>query len=285
MHEAFTLTYAGAFQTRELQFYSATYRQVLTGEGLTFFANASYGFGRPELGIELEFLLYRTRSLYARRRAELPDHPRARAQPQRRRRCGSGPTTAARSSTCRTRRRARSTACAAFAFGWTPTPPTRPAPSTSSTSHSARASTGLGSTQNGSDLASRFNGRVDFTKMELTVSRLQPLFDQFSVLVAAYGQYALTPLLVSELCGYGGRLFGRAFDPSQFVSDSCLEVAGRAAVRYSHAIKRTYPGPAVRLRRPWLAPQYCPGSGHIQQRGCCLFGSWVTAGMAERDYR
>jgi hemolysin activation/secretion protein len=33
----------------------------------------------------------------------------------------------------------------------------------------------------------------------------------------------MTPLLVSELCGYGGRLFGRGFDPSQFVSDSCLE--------------------------------------------------------------
>ena len=62
--------------------------------------------------------------------------------------------------------------------------------------------------------------------MELTISRLQPLFDQFSFLAAAYGQYALTPLLVSELCGYGGRVFGRAFDPSQFVSDTCIEVLG-----------------------------------------------------------
>ena len=89
---------------------------------------------------------------------------------------------------------------------------------------------GLGSTQNGYDLASRAFGRVDFTKMELTLSRLQPLFDQFSVLVGAYGQYALTPLLVSELCGYGGRVFGRAFDPSQFVSDTCLELV--AELRY-----------------------------------------------------
>ena len=60
--------------------------------------------------------------------------------------------------------------------------------------------------------------------MELTVSRMQPLFDRFSILAAVYGQYALTPLLVSELCGYGGRLFGRGFDPSQFVCDSCIEV-------------------------------------------------------------
>jgi hemolysin activation/secretion protein len=84
---------------------------------------------------------------------------------------------------------------------------------------------GLGATQNGQELASRANGRVDFSKAELTVSRLRPLplFTGFSALIAAYGQFAFTPLLVSELCGYGGRLFGRGFDPSQFVSDTCFE--------------------------------------------------------------
>jgi hemolysin activation/secretion protein len=84
---------------------------------------------------------------------------------------------------------------------------------------------GLGATQNGQELASRANGRVDFSKLELTLSRLRPLplLPGLSGLVAIYGQYAMTPLLVSELCGYGGRLFGRGFDPSQFVSDSCLE--------------------------------------------------------------
>ena len=73
-------------------------------------------------------------------------------------------------------------------------------------------------------LASRFNGRVDFTKAELTLSRLQPLFAGLSLLAAAYGQYALTPLLNSELCGYGGRLFGRGFDPSQYVGDTCIDL-------------------------------------------------------------
>src|SRR5256886_16356284 len=69
---------------------------------------------------------------------------------------------------------------------------------------------GLGATQNGQDLASRINGRVDFSKMELTVSRLQPLpLPAFSALIAAYGQYAMTPLLVSEMCGYGGGPFAR----------------------------------------------------------------------------
>ncbi|HZD28466.1 MAG TPA: POTRA domain-containing protein [Xanthobacteraceae bacterium] len=63
-HEALTLTAAGAFETRELQYYAANYRQVLTPEGLTYFATASYGFGRPGTE-ELEILEYRTRSFYA----------------------------------------------------------------------------------------------------------------------------------------------------------------------------------------------------------------------------
>src|SRR5205823_632852 len=138
-HEALTLTAAGAFKTRELQFYGANYRQVLNPEGLTYFANAIGGINQ----------------LY-------------------------------------------------FVF--------------------SQGVRGLGATQNGQDLASRANGRVDFSKMELTVSRVRPLplLPGLSGLVAAYGQYAMTPLLVSELCGYGGRLFGRGFDPSQFVGDSCL---------------------------------------------------------------
>src|SRR5262249_9546912 len=93
---------------------------------------------------------------------------------------------------------------------------------------------GLGSTSNYADLASRANGRVDFSKVELTVSRLQSLGGNFSALAVAYGQYAFTPLLVSELCGYGGRLFGRGFDPSQFVGDSCAEVLGE--LRYDFPI-------------------------------------------------
>jgi hemolysin activation/secretion protein len=61
IHDAFTLTYAGAFQTRELQYLAANYRQVLTSEGLTAFANASYGWGRPGT-FELELLEYKTKS-------------------------------------------------------------------------------------------------------------------------------------------------------------------------------------------------------------------------------
>ena len=69
-------------------------------------------------------------------------------------------------------------------------------------------------------------GRVDFSKVEGTFSRAQPLWAKFSLFVAAYGQYAFTPLLVSEQCSYGGRFFGRAFDPSQMLGDHCWAVLG-----------------------------------------------------------
>src|SRR5437764_14008400 len=60
-HEAFTVTYAGTFQLEELQYILFGYRQVLNSEGLTFFANASYGIGTP--GTEqLRMFDYRTRS-------------------------------------------------------------------------------------------------------------------------------------------------------------------------------------------------------------------------------
>jgi hemolysin activation/secretion protein len=76
-------------------------------------------------------------------------------------------------------------------------------------------------------------GRLDFNKLEATYSRLQPLLPNFSAFVAAYAQYAFTPLLVSEQCSYGGRFFGRAFDPSQMLGDHCWAVLGE--LRYDVA--------------------------------------------------
>src|SRR5581483_2345710 len=61
IHDAFTATYAGAFDTRELQYFAGLYRQVLTSEGLTFFADVSYGFGHPGTP-ELLLIDYATRS-------------------------------------------------------------------------------------------------------------------------------------------------------------------------------------------------------------------------------
>jgi hemolysin activation/secretion protein len=224
IHDAFSFSYAGAFKTRELQYYAANYRQVLTSEGLTAFINASYGFGRPGT-FPLEILSYRTKSAYAEVGMT---YPVIRARERNLSVTGLWFWSDDRSSF----------------FDMPDTPPSTldklrgfrlKADTDSADQYGginqlnfvfSHGYIGLGSTNNNNELASRANGRVDFTKMELALSRMQPLFDRFSLLLASYGQYALTPLLVSELCGYGGRLFGRGFDPSQFVGDTCLELLG-----------------------------------------------------------
>ncbi len=231
-HEAFSVTAAGAFETKELQYYSASYRKVLNSDGLSFSANASYGFGRPGTP-ELELLRYRTKSLFL--------------------------DAALNYAVIRSRERNFSVGGSWFAsddrgsfFDLPDTPPStldrlrgfRLRAEADAADQFAGISQvlfvfsqgieGLGSTQNGNELASRANGRVDFTKMELSLSRIQPMMPGFSLLTAVYGQYALTPLLTSELCGYGGRLFGRAYDPSAIISDSCLEFLGE--VRYDFPV-------------------------------------------------
>ncbi len=55
------MTYAGTFQVEELQYLLFGYRQVLNSEGLTFFANASSGIGRPAVD-QVILPDYRTRS-------------------------------------------------------------------------------------------------------------------------------------------------------------------------------------------------------------------------------
>ena len=216
MHEAFTLAYASAFQTRELQYFYAGYRQVLNSEGLTAFVNASYGPSKPGLPVD-PVLEYRTRSFVSE--AGL-SYPFIRQRERNLVFTGLAFVSDDQSDIVAGalfRDRMRGVRLKAemdvadelkginqlnvvFSHGFE----------------------GLGSTENGNPLASRAFGRVDFTKFEITASRLQQLFANVSLLVAAYGQYGFTSLLTPELCGYGGRIFGRAFDPSQMVGDSCL---------------------------------------------------------------
>ena len=85
---------------------------------------------------------------------------------------------------------------------------------------------GFESTNNGNPLASRANGRVDFTKLEFTYARLQPLFWNLSAYGSLYGQYAFDPLLSPELCSYGGRFYGRAYEASALVGDRCWLALG-----------------------------------------------------------
>jgi hemolysin activation/secretion protein len=222
-HEAFTATWAGAFQLEELQFFSAAYRQVLTSEGLTAFVNASYGFGRPGTDF-LRSLDYRTRSIAAEAGLSYPV----------------------------IRSREKNLTLTALAFMTDDDSRELGTPFTRDRLRGFRLKAdadwadsflginqanvtfsqgihGLGSTESADPngplpplpTPSTNAGRVDFDKIEATVSRVQPLLPHFSAFVAAYGQYAFTPLLVSEQCSYGGRFFGRAFDPSQMLGDHC----------------------------------------------------------------
>lgn len=77
---------------------------------------------------------------------------------------------------------------------------------------------------------SRTLGRSDFTKVTADVSRLQRLMPGISLLASITGQYSRTRLLSAEEFGYGGALFGRAFDTSELTGDH--GAAGKLELQY-----------------------------------------------------
>jgi hemolysin activation/secretion protein len=231
IHEAFTVSYAGAFTTSELQYLAGAYRHVLNSEGLTVFASASNSRGRPGTP-ELRLLEYKTNSNLFEGGVSYPF----------------------------IRLRERNLIVSGLIFASDDKSDILGALNTHDKLRGVRLKVdadlaeqsgainqlnvvgsqgirGLGSSENGSLLLSTANGRVDFTKVEATYTRLQPLFERLSLLVSAYGQYAGTPLLSPEQCGYGGRAFGRAFDPSQLVADSCVELLAELRLDLPHHVK------------------------------------------------
>src|SRR5947209_11146008 len=231
-HEAFTVTYAGTFQLQGLQYILFGYRQVLNSEELTFFANASYGIGTP--GTEqLRLFDYRTRSAVLEAGF---------TQPVIRSREANLYLTALGFATndysyefgdLFTQDRLRGFRVKADAdwadsfLGINQINVTA--------SHGVN---GLGSTPNDNPIGSTNAGRVDFTKFEATITRTQPLFWHFSAFLAAYAQIAMTPLLVSEQCSYGGRFFRPRFHPSQLIGDHCWAALGELRFDVPHAIKQ-----------------------------------------------
>lgn len=87
---------------------------------------------------------------------------------------------------------------------------------------------GLGAIDGANPLKSRADGKPDYRKLTVNLSRKQelayfsPLLSKFSVNAAVMGQYSGTGLLSSEECGIGGQQFGRAYDSSEILGDSCL---------------------------------------------------------------
>lgn len=219
-HEGLTVSYGGVSPQKQLQYLSANYRQVITSEGLTAFANGSYSWGRPGTAA-LELLEFATRSTVAEAGMYYP----------------------------LVRARERNVTLTGLAFMSDNYSDILGQPFNIDRLRGLRAKVdadiadslqgvnqfnltfsqgikGLGSTDNGNPLASRAAGRVDFSKLEGTIGRTQPLPARFSAYASLYGQYAVTSLLTSEQCGYGGRFFGRAFDPSQILGDHCWQALG-----------------------------------------------------------
>jgi hemolysin activation/secretion protein len=228
LHEAMTLTWAGVYPLKQLQYLAANYRQVLTSEGLTFFANGSYTWGTPGT-VQLQILQYRTLGPYFDTGLSYPV-----IRSRERNLTLSGLVFASdnysnllasvfNADRLRGLRLKADSDWADDFLGINQINVTF-----------SQGIEGLGSTENGNTLASRAVGRVDFDKFEIYASRTQPLLGSYSAYLAAYGQYAGTPLLSPEQCGYGGRFFGRAYDPSQLLGDSCIEALGE--LRYDLAI-------------------------------------------------
>jgi hemolysin activation/secretion protein len=78
----------------------------------------------------------------------------------------------------------------------------------------------------------------DFRKINLDVSRLQPLPHNFSVLASASGQYAFDPLLVGEQFSLGGTGYGQAYDPGELLGDH--GAAGKLEIRYGESPGYSY---------------------------------------------
>lgn len=78
---------------------------------------------------------------------------------------------------------------------------------------------------------SRQDGRIEYTKINAEVSRLQLLPQHFSFLITIQGQAAFNSLLSPEEFGIGGTHIGRGFDNSEIVGDDGL--ASKLELRYN----------------------------------------------------
>jgi hemolysin activation/secretion protein len=77
----------------------------------------------------------------------------------------------------------------------------------------------LGSSDENDPYLSRAGAKPDFSKLELSASRLQSFSNEWSLLTAVSGQDASGILYSSEEFGYGGQAFGRAYDASEITGD------------------------------------------------------------------
>ena len=85
---------------------------------------------------------------------------------------------------------------------------------------------------------SRPSASRNFTKGNISLSRIQTLPRGFSVLTAAEGQYSSRPLFTSEQFTLGGVGYGNAYDSGEVVGDS--GIAGKVELRYGQQVGYKY---------------------------------------------
>lgn len=90
---------------------------------------------------------------------------------------------------------------------------------------------GIGASKKNDNNLSRAEADPEFKKMELSLTRLQKITDDWSLLVRGSGQVASGSLYSAEEFGYGGQNFGRAFDASEITGDH--GVASSLEFRYN----------------------------------------------------
>ncbi len=237
-HEALTFAYANTLKLDELEYLGGRYRQVLNIEGLAFLLNGTFSAGR--VGGELFPLDYRYKSTNFE-----TGFSHALVRTPERNLTLTGLLFASESKSTLfglpfsddLLRGVRLSADGDFAD--------RFKASNQWNVTLSQGFKGLGSTQMGSAFASVANGRSDFTKVEASANRTQPLANDFSLYASVLSQYGFNPELSPEQCGYGGRDIGRAFDPSQLSGDRCWMVLGE--LRYDVWPKPAGARPATQL--------------------------------------
>ena len=201
LDESTTLTYAGALDIRELQFFGGNYHQVLTGDGLAFDFNATHSFGRPGLP-SLTVIDFNSNSTSFESGFT---YPLIRLREQNLRLSALGFAEDAASNALGMPfsddrlRGIRLRANYDQVDTWLGTVGQSQLIGTFS-----QGIDGLGSTSNTNPLASVANGRVDFSKIEVNANRMQVLGAGFSLYGALTGQWAGSALLSAEQCTYGG---------------------------------------------------------------------------------
>jgi hemolysin activation/secretion protein len=86
-------------------------------------------------------------------------------------------------------------------------------------------------TDNGGLSHSRANGNASFWKGTANITRIQPVYEQFSFFASVDGQMASRGLFAAEEYALGGERFGSAFDPAELSGDSAI--ASRFELQYN----------------------------------------------------